>query len=52
MNNWIKTSRDYEISAPDKDNEIAIDLGGELIMLWLTKEDVLLLLSRFDKENT
>lgn len=51
MSNYIKfTSRKYEVSKPDKDGEIAIDLGEERNMIWLTKEDVLLLLSRFDKD--
>lgn len=51
MTNYIEfTSRKYEASKPDKDREIAIEFNEGLNTIWLTKEDVLLLLSRFDEE--
>ena len=51
MSNYIKfTSCKYEVSKPDQDGEICIEFGEELNMIWLTKEDVLLLLSIFKEE--
>jgi hypothetical protein len=49
--NYIElTSRNYEVYPPDRDNEICVEWTNDADRIFLTKEDVLLLLSRFDKE--
>ena len=44
----IYTIRGYSVDLPDRDNEIRIDLPKEADHLYLSKEDVLSLLERFD----
>lgn len=44
----ITTKRGYEVDLPDRDNELEISFGWETDKIWLSKEDVLKLLERFD----
>ena len=47
----VKTSRGFEVSLPDADKEICVERESTRdgnCYVYLTKEDVLLLLERFD----
>jgi len=47
---WYTTVRHgkYDVSLPDKENEICIEFNEETTRIYLSKEDVLKLLERFD----
>lgn len=42
-----KTHRDYDVTGPDKDNEMCIEWDENRTMIWLSRADVQMILARW-----
>ena len=49
---WETTSRGYEVTGPDRDGDMCVEFDVETNIIWLTRRDVEMLLSRWTNTAT